>query len=277
MKYLNFVPATEGEKLFQFILREFVGSTSYDELQNINLLRIGGRASEFCDYFLGVYAFNFLGRCLRKADQIKRELPNDSQHSELVRFFQRSLEIAQNPGDRRLDQLALLTFNAENYSGKKISERTKWQTRKGQDVCICYICGRTILHQPENFEDKISYEHIWPSSFGGNSETSNLLPACQKCNEHKDDMLLWQDSHVHSFILSPSPSEEGWKRIKRAEKIAKHRLKVFDVACLKKISLKDAALEIGPANISTKPIDSLLSCNTDDCVDFFNFDFKEIK
>ncbi|MCQ4292932.1 HNH endonuclease [Pseudomonas stutzeri] len=273
MKYLNFKPTTAGEHLFQHIIRDVIGENSHLELQNLGLLKAGGRAPAFFDYFLGTYAFNFLGRCLRKAASIQKAIEDEALHQGiLTQYFQKTLELPNIAGERNLDQLAHLSLFAASYSGKAISKRTKSSVRNGQETCTCYICGKELLRKTDIAELLIKYEHVWPSSYGGDSTTGNLLPACEKCNSHKADMLLWQDSHIHSFILSPSPNEEEWKKITRTKKIAKHRARVFEFACTRNLSLKEAAIEIGPIDVS---LQSLYSIDEDDCIDFFNFDIKE--
>ena len=273
MKYLNFKPSTAGEQLFQHIIKEIVGESSHLELQNLELLKAGGRSTQFFEYFLGTYAFNFLGRCLRKAASIKKTVEDETLHQgALIQYFQKTLEMPNIAGERNLGQLAQLSLYAASYSGKSISNRTKSSVRNGQEICSCYICGKEILKNSDDPESLIKYEHIWPSSYGGDSTAENLLTACNKCNSNKADMLLWQDSHIHSFILSPTPSDEEWKKITRTKKIAKHRATIFDIACSKKLSLKEAAVEAGPIDVG---LESLYSIDEDDCIDFFNFNIKE--
>lgn len=273
MKYLNFKPSTAGERLFQHIIKDIIGESSQLELKNLSLLKAGGRSADFFDYFLGTYAFNFLGRCLRKASSIQKSIEDESLHqSTLIQYFQKTLEMPIMAGERNLDQLAQLSLFAASYSGKSISKRTKHSVRNGQDICNCYICGKEILQKSEDQELLIKYEHIWPSSYGGDSTVENLLAACDKCNFYKADMLLWQDSHIHSFILSPTPSRDEWMKITRTKKIAKHRAKIFETACSLELTLKEAAIETGPIDVG---LESLYSIDEDDCIDFFNFSIKE--
>lgn len=272
MKYQGFTATTSGEILFQHILKEIIEEQSITELNNIGLLKTGGRAEEFSEYFFGAYAFNLTARCIKKAGRIRQAVSDESQHQKiLVRYFQQQLEIPNQPGERNLERLSTLTFNAADNSGKKISDATKRAVRNNKDTHQCYICGKQISRNAEDPESQIQYEHIWPSSYGGDSITGNLLPACPKCNNHKADMLLWQDSHIHSFILPPIPEETEWKNITRQEKIAKHRSYIFNNACTKKLTLKEAAIETGP--ISTHH-NSLYAADEDDCVDFFNFEIR---
>jgi 5-methylcytosine-specific restriction endonuclease McrA len=271
INYMNFNPVTAGERLFKHILKDVLGNPSVSDLSSIGVLQSGGRMEQFSEYFLGAFAYNLTGRCIKKAQSIRAEVEDISRHQDLIiNYFLRSLELPQRPGERNLDRLASLAFDAVNSSGKDISNRTKWQVRNGTEACKCYICGRNIESKSKDKYHKIQYEHIWPSSYGGDSLVENILPACMKCNHSKADRLLWQDSHIHSFILSPSPSVNEWKSITYPLKVAKHRAVIFDVASEREITLKEAAIEVGPMDLK-----SLHTVSEEDCVDFFNFGMRK--
>lgn len=258
--------------MFQYILKEVVGFESINEIKKLSYFKYGGRLEQFSEYFLGAYIFNITGRCIKKARRIRGAVDLESRHQpELMKFFRTQLEMASFSSDRNLEKLSILTFEAADNSGKKISKSTKRSVLGGSDVHDCYICGKRIVDNSDDSEIVLKYEHIWPSTYGGDSVEDNLLPSCLKCNEIKDDMLLWQDGHVHSFILRPDPSEREWKSIKRREKIAKQRLRIFNMASAKKISLKEAAIEVGPFNVDPA---ALYVFDEDDSVDFFNFDIR---
>lgn len=272
MKYLGFKATTSGERLFQHLLQNIIEARRATELIDLSILQTGGRAEQFSEYFLGTYTFNLMARCVKKASRIKESCEDETLHQPtLVKYFQQSLGMADHPTERKLDRLATLTFNASDSSGKKISDATKRSVRNNKNDHYCYICGMQILKAAESPDSQIEYEHIWPSSYGGDSSAENLLPACPKCNRLKSDLLLWQDTDVHSFILPPAPVEEEWKRIERRVKIAKHRYQIFEVACTRGLSLKEAAIELGPVNMHH---DSLYANDEDDCVDFFNFSIR---
>jgi len=45
--------------------------------------------------------------------------------------------------------------------------------------CTCVYCGETYeLHE-------LTLDHVQPRTFGGEDITSNLVPACLKCNQDK--------------------------------------------------------------------------------------------
>ena len=53
--------------------------------------------------------------------------------------------------------------------------------------CTCVYCGETYeLHE-------LTLDHVRPKSLGGEDLTSNLVPACHKCNQDKgsNHWLQW--------------------------------------------------------------------------------------
>lgn len=266
--YCNFRPVTSGEILFQYIIKEVIGRTRISDVQQLDLLQIGGRLDDFYEYYVGVFAANILRRCIKKAERVVQEIDNESLHQKaMVRYFQESLEIPKNSNSGNLDRLAALVLDAELKSRKDISPSTrKIVTPKFQ--CECYVCGRYISVNHTNINLRLELEHIWPQCYGGDSIPENLIPACHECNNEKSHLLLWQNFHLHSFTLKPNPSPDELTSIQRKEKIAKHRRNYFEIACAKKISLKDAASELG--TIDTR---NMMPMDKDDAIDFFNFKF----
>jgi 5-methylcytosine-specific restriction endonuclease McrA len=53
--------------------------------------------------------------------------------------------------------------------------------------CQCVYCG-------EHFEtNELTLDHVHPKTFGGEDITSNIVPACRKCNQDKgsNNWLTW--------------------------------------------------------------------------------------
>ncbi len=53
--------------------------------------------------------------------------------------------------------------------------------------CTCVYCGET--YDPK----ELTLDHVHPKTFGGEDITSNLVPACVKCNQDKgsNNWLSW--------------------------------------------------------------------------------------
>ncbi len=268
MKHFSFRAVTTGETLFKFILREVYPASSVADIQSLGVLTVGGRSDFFSEYFLGLNAMNILARCVKKAERIRGIENETAHHNGMVAYLQQSLGMAKH-NDDTVDQLARLSLLAASDSKRKIKDSVKRNIRNGRSEVHCYLCGGMCHHNASDPMDGIEYEHIWASSFGGNSIVENLLPACATCNREKKDMLLWHTGHLFSFVLKPDPSSDELTAITRKAKIAAQMRRIFSKACDEEISLKEAAESLGPVNMS-----SIYAIDGRDAVDFSNFEFR---
>jgi hypothetical protein len=275
---IGFIPSTSGERLYDVLVKKFVNNTSdlHGSFLNLENLDIGRRKVDFADYYSGIFCFNLTARLIKAAKFIieQPELEDSLHHGNMLEFLYNQLEINPFSYDRKyVNSLINLSLEAARTSEQNISSSTKGavirECKALYGNLTCYICGCDVFEKNDDPENLIlQYEHIWPRSYGGDSAIYNLLPACSICNNAKDCMLLWQDSHVHSFVLKPNPSLEEKTRITRPAKIAKHRQEIFKFACENKTTLKDAAFEIGPYDFQ-----NVKFTDPDDSSDFFTFHF----
>lgn len=269
MNLLNFAPQTSGEHLFLLIVRDLYGLESLASMQALPILSVGGRTDHFSEYFLGLSALNILARAVKKAEQV-RTIDNEAlHHPRMVDFIQRALGVARHHESDVIDRLASGALKAAADSKRRIKDSVKNAVCKGRKELSCYMCGGTLVRNSTEPGHQVEYEHLWPASFGGNSVEENLLPACTPCNREKGHMLLWHTAHISSFVLKPQPSEEELKSISRQEKIAKHMRSIYSKACNDGLSLKTAALALGPVSMT-----SIYADDIDDSMDFFNFCFR---
>lgn len=272
--YCSFRPTTDGERLFQHIVSNVIGRQRISSLDDISLIEIGGRSDDLVDFYSGIFASNLMMRCIKKAKWIDR---NDPLHADnnalgrhkklLISYFQNSLEIPRNSLGGNLEQLAGLVIDAYKATKKDIPDSVRKQFKRRPDYC--YICGTSIddkLADPPNYE----LEHIWPQSYGGNSIAENLLPSCIHCNKDKSHMLLWQNADINSFVLMPMAEHGELISIHKRVRIARHRRTIFEYACAKKTSLKEAAQAIGSVELT-----NLRYIDREDSIDFYNFDFAK--
>jgi hypothetical protein len=270
---IGFKPSTDGEVLYDILVKRFVNNTSglKDSMLNLQNFDIGGRKSDFADYYSGIFCFNLTARLIKSAKFLieQPDIGDALQFGNMLEFLCNQLNISEfsfKKSDVHL--LVNLSFEAARSSEQTISNTTKKSLIRDMDEFSCYICGREVFIENEDPKYVMQYEHVWPRSYGGNSSNENLLPACSCCNNAKGSMLLWQDSHVHSFILKPNPSADEITRIPRIAKIAKHRQAIFEYACSKHSTLKEAAVEIGPYDFANIEFSDL-----NDSSDFFTFHF----
>lgn len=267
MHLLGFKAQTAGERLFQFILKEFYGAKSLNEIHNLTMLGIGGRMEMFSDYFLGTGALNLLSRCIKKAERIRKSIDDELIHqSEMIKYIQQYLGIAQH-GDTIVDRFAALSLQAAAESKKPIKNAIKERISLGNTELSCYICGCHAPRYPSEANIPIEFEHLWPASLGGSSSFENLLPACHACNKAKGAMILWHTAHIFSFVLKPNPSAEELTTISRREKIAQHMRTIINYACLNNTDIRGAAIAIGAIDMNLINV-----LEAEDAVDFFNFE-----
>lgn len=266
--YMNFVPQTSGESLFKFVANELFSREEYYLVNKMEFLRLGGRASEFSKYFIGVKALNIVGRLIKKSIRTLEIEDSVAHQQEIVNYIQNHMELVSEGGDV-LDKMARLSLDAAKNCNRPISNGSKKVVKGDAKEWPCYLCGKICFENSDIEDDLITYDHIWPSSFGGDSKPENLLPSCKVCNSKKGNMILWHTGAIFSFILKPEPSINEWTSIKKGEKIAKHMNSIFDYANNNFLTLKDSALHIGPANFLSMSPD-----NSEDAIDYFNFSFE---
>ncbi|MDP2760843.1 MAG: HNH endonuclease [Sideroxyarcus sp.] len=264
----NFRPATSGELLFQHVADQFISKEAIQQVYQWSYLQIGNRQDDLVEYYIGIFCFNLTARLIKKAKHLAEDFAviESQRPNQMKAYVQTEMGIAIDSKNKHdISKLISLSISAALESGKSIAPSTKKLVTSGQGAICCYICGVGLQLAGDDEFTQIQYEHIWPSSFGGDSILENLLPACGKCNNAKNSMLLWQDAYVHSFVLEPFPSVGAIKSISRREKIALHRRKIFREACEKRRTLKDAALIVGSMDM-----DVLTQMYPHDAVDFFN-------
>ena len=270
---VGFKPSTYGEMLYDILVRKFINDNQdlRSSLLSIENFKIGGRKENFADYYTGIFCFNMTARVIQSAKFILKEpnLGDNLHHGNMLNFLCTQLNISEFSFKKYdVNRLVNLSFEAARSARQKISNATKNAILCSHEEFHCYICGREIRKAGNEPNDLIQLEHIWPRRFGGDSGIDNLIPACCDCNSDKDSMLLWQDAHIHSFVLKPYPSADDLRKVPRKAKIAKHRQAICEYSCAKELTLKEAAIEIGPYDFSNMRV-----LDRDDSADFFTLHF----
>lgn len=80
-------------------------------------------------------------------------------------------------------------------------KRQRFRSReRGRGQTKCYVCGREMDFADLDCERGASADHVWPRSLGGLNERANLVLACNRCNNAKDDALSGADFHYERFV-----------------------------------------------------------------------------
>lgn len=268
MKFSGPRPSTAGERLYYFITKDIVGYECAIELSESAVTRYGGRTHDFAQYFFGFAIANIFARLIKKTERVLTEEHSD-HHKIVTQYIERSLEAGIFGNRAVIRRMASLAIDAVKVSGKTIPSSVEKAVSGDRRRMSCYLCGTDVYRGASVDSEKLEYEHIWPSSYGGDSIAENLLPACWPCNKAKSDMILWHSANVAGFCLKPEPSEEEMKCVQRREKIAAHLRTIHDHASRFSLTLKESALRVGPIKITKQS-----SIDPDDARDFFNLSFE---
>lgn len=255
---------TQGEALFSLIRKSLF--RSYGQIENHPWLEKWSLVNEWSDFIEQATCLFILGRLLRVARH------KDLQHSdkklserELFSFVNNEFEIDRT----ELREWVRLTVLAAEVSSKDCSPAIaksirNWASTSHQS---CYLCDInldfTVGSQADN---AYTLEHVWPRSYGGDSsEQENLLPACKQCNSaRKKDLALWSATAVHSVNLKVLASDNARDKIEGPIKYSIHQRHLLKFAVENRVTLKAAALKVGP----WRQIPDLI--DRDDSGHFFN-------
>lgn len=263
----GFRPSTAGERLFAYVAEQALGGPCLSELAETRALRLGGRTADLSQYFFGFACASIFTRLMRKAERVL-ESERSAPAKVVVQYVERSLEMGLGSERETAARMAALAIDAVHTSHRSIPPSVAQAVGGRRQRLHCYLCGSLVRKDAADPGELLEYEHIWPSSYGGDSVEENLLPACSICNKAKDDMVLWHTAHISGFCLKPQPSPDEMTRVGRKHKIASYMRTVFDHAVAGKVSLKDAAIKLGPIDMANQQ-----SIDPDDARDFFNLSF----
>ncbi len=113
----------------------------------------------------------------------------------------------------------------------------------------CYLCGKApVTGAPL----KLSADHLWPLSLGGETREENLLSACANCNNERGHICLWTFEAAHS-----SHKKETGKELRLTLRVSLAMSRLMLVASGKltkgpRMTLKEAAQLASPLALPLK-------------------------
>lgn len=175
--------------------------------------------------------------------------------SELRPFLKEYLVISRD----ETDDLERLLAAAVDASLQDMSSNLKSQVRQfaGEHHPHCYICGVILDFTQQDKLAEFTREHIWPQSLGGDSVIENLLPACGKCNGlRKMNYATWAMTSIQSISAPKNPTEDNWKNLQLSHFYAMHHFAGQSLAIERRVTLKEAFMQIGPWRIPPRFTDN---------------------
>jgi hypothetical protein len=240
---------TAGEKLFYLIRDELIDlmGVSHARWSNLELLfeLIGGDA-KYAGYVKGAVTVHLIRRLLRFWEVEKRLIADESLYvRKMADFIKR--EVFPGLDASSVSLLSRAVIRAEAASFKPIKPQVKANVIGERKAIRCYLCNRELDKKAkEKDESYLTFEHLWPTSIGGDSIEDNLLPACKRCQKVTKDTASWEWLNVHNLVLPSSPSDEALISVSHPVRFAKHYLEAIRLADESQLSLKDSFVRLGP-------------------------------
>lgn len=257
---------TNGEALLSWLSAHHYSESSGSRLMGQRFLVLTGRPTGMGQYVEGIVVAYSFSRLMVAAKCLYSTTKDIETCMGAMRSYVREWFHWLDNDDR--NRLVRLTKEAWESSDTKISKKTRSELWSGARNHRCYMCGSLLSRVGNRFVDEqgglADLDHIWPSSFGGDSVADNLLPACEKCNKEKRHMCTWESGHAHGVIYPIGfDSHEFFANVPRIEKILIHRRAAFELARINRWTLKTAFLRLGPYS-------ALEAIDSGDTWDFLN-------
>ena len=269
--------ATDGERLCTLIQRRIVAPGKWTLVEDA--LTPLTRARDLTHFFREIAAIQLTGKLISGGISIRIALAPLDTDAQLEAFdrqlrdlFRTSTALGFHERRDIEPQILNRLRDAVNAATGDISPKTLNDVRHfaRHSHNWCYLCQRKLqffsldsLPLGVDRESLFEAEHVWPQSYGGNSEIENLLPACHSCNRHKANYPNWAMVDIQSMIHGLDPSQEELRRIPGSRRFSLISRQACQLADRKSMTLKEAFQEIGPG-IEPYVLDS------QDVADFFN-------
>ncbi|MEY4966789.1 MAG: hypothetical protein RL274_2372 [Pseudomonadota bacterium] len=186
------LPATVGEQVFLTVYDRIGRYVDVGTSQSgtLDFLTSEGSFREFARLIASIEIFLRIVRTGKIFYQIYPELPAPDFGKRVLRQEELIDHLRHDNGFYTLiKQVAQISS-----SRKGCPPALERATLKSQHNC--YMCGREFIKDDEH--SKATIEHLWPLGLGGESLEENVVPGCQKCNNHRGHAMSWAWGPVQS-------------------------------------------------------------------------------
>ncbi|WP_107676153.1 HNH endonuclease [Agrobacterium sp. LAD9] len=260
-------PTTSGERLLFLLLANHKEARYLAGALFETGLRFGRRYGDWSNFLVGASLLHLQQRLIRLADDVRYVFPTN-RDDQLRELRARTCDVIQltpieysaNFGDL-IEEILVSAEQMHRVPGPGLR---KLVFRAGPHHC--YSCGRLFGAVFEDAPDGLqaTADHVWPRALGGDSNESNLLPACEQCNSAKSDLATWHTAWIQPVVFSDADDQDDLPPpVPRKVQMALHMRAAMAYARANGTTLRDAFLTIGPRDRPAK-------IDQDQGYDFFN-------
>lgn len=253
---------TKGEILREFILEELIAGREWSNLGR--LLSPTGRSNQLIEFFQEITAVSTVGRLVRAGIDIAEELETSSP--EFIHDYSQFVRETFSASKSISDELLRLAVEAVKAARKDATTKQRQGFRKAAQSKSesCYLCGVKLVFEDDANHAAYSLDHVWPRSYGGDSESENFIACCRECNNSKkQNYANWAMPSIQAILYPLNATSEQLGQMNGSHRFAIHHMAAHRVAQQRGISLKRAFQSIGPWKTLTTIDNSVVA-------DFFN-------
>jgi 5-methylcytosine-specific restriction endonuclease McrA len=236
---------TRGERLYAFVRDWMAVAVPRAELEN--WLQPIGMSTYWVEYFEQLSAVALVGRAVAAGRSLSRTYGAAS--GLYKRQYRSHLNEYLQIRRRDLDDLMGYALPAVEVADGEIPNGLKKERRSWAEIRHkqCYLCGTVLDFHNNESDDYGTLDHLWPSSYGGDSISQNLLPACALCNRaRKANFATWAVTSVQSVFRGLNPDTSDPNLFSGPTLFALHNWAGQRYAIRNSTNLRDAFMHIGP-------------------------------
>lgn len=236
---------THGERLYGFVRNWMSAPLPREGLEK--WLEAGGMSEHWIEYLEQMVTVALTGRIVAAGRSLKKLHKHDRglYRREYRSYLNDYLLISKHD----LDELIGFALPSAEVAEGDISDglrkdRRAWAAERHRN---CYLCNVEMDFVDKEADNYCTLEHLWPSSYGGDSIEENLLPACAICNRvRKSNFATWAVTSVQSVLKGIKPALNDPKLLTGPTQFALHHWAGQRYAIRNNTNLRDAFRKLGP-------------------------------
>jgi hypothetical protein len=240
---------TSGESLFRHIRDDVlpaIPSTADAWTSLHGVFSAVGGSEHFPRFFRGALGILAVRRLISYWEQQRPFPANESTWTRTIAQFVKR-EVFPELDTDNIYKIARMVIPAAKAAGQNINNTTRDHFTSNRRHRRCYLCNLALdPGAPRGDPSRLTIEHVWPRSAGGESVEQNLLPCCEACQQLKGDLFGWEWHNIHNVVLRAEPSTEVLENLRWGIRFARYSYAAMELSDEHGTALKEAFIQNGP-------------------------------